>query len=379
MCGITNFHVQEVFANAYVDRIMNKYSKMEGNYKIYVTGHSLGGYLAQVTGARIAQKEENYKNVKLAKIVDYNSMGMNFIQVLGVLRLRVINTLKKLSAEGRLVEYNIMGDLVSAGGVHYGEIRTMYPSIDNIVNYREKNIVLDSAEKTLRLTNIITTLLQEEPLNLFKGQIETARQIYQVDSLISFLDLTHNSLGDFSSVGFNDEEVYIDLIDNTNNLIGNELLVNGKTIIRAKTYKASAKTYKWYVSEDGENWGEPVEISSLYKDGTVHIPTNTFEIDISDLAEGESRYYKVESCYDDKYIVGRCKQTILGYNYFEDEEQPEEFNSGCKERIIKVTREDGAESVKNKFTASKITTTLNNAGKKGIVAKILNIIRSLRK
>ena len=348
---------------------MDMYSKKEGNYKIYVTGHSLGGYIAQITGARIAQKEDRYDNIKLAKIVDFNAMGINFIEILGVLRLRLINTLKQLSEEGRLVEYSVMGDIVSGGGVHYGEIRNIVPSIDTIVSYREDYQILDSAQKVVRITSVITKLLEAEPFNIFKAKFDKARGLYQMDSLWAFLNLTHQ-LEEFVSLNYKEENVELKVTDYSENEIGNELEISKSTTIRAKTYGASAKTYKWYESDDGVNWGEPIKVSSLYGDSTVLIPTNTLDVNIENIEDGKTKYYKVESYYDDNYTVGRCKQTALGYNYFDDEEQPQDYNSGMKEQIIKVTRKGGNGSG---IIMLKLTNAFRNIFKTGVVKKLISL------
>lgn len=371
-CGMTNFHTQEIFANDYVDKVMDKYSKMEDDYKIYVTGHSLGGFLAQTAGSRIEQKVKNYSGIELAKIVDFNAMSLNFIGVTAILRMPTINTLKKLDEEGKLIEYCVLGDIVSAGGVHYGEIRTILPSIDTITDLRNECTLFDGAQKVTRVSSIITKIVQgEKVVNLFKTETDTARDLYQVDSIIGYLNVTHKQ-PDFTSLNLDTSknDPYVVIKDSKGNVIDNEITLGGNEKLIANTYFASCKTYKWYLSEDGENWGEPVKVCSLYEEmgKTEKIPTNTYDMSLDN---GKEMYCKIESYYDDKYTVSR-----LNGNWYKDEEnQPTDYNQGKVEKIIKVTSNKDAQKKSN--ITSKINLNTGDSNSSGI--SFLNILKNIGK
>ena len=142
--GVKNYTTQEKYLNKYINQTISLYANKNENYNIYVTGHSLGGYLAQIAGATIEDAiiSKGYSNLKLKKVVDFNGIGINFLTYFGEKynygsKSKIIETLKKLGEDGRLVEYYTYGDLVSSLGVHYGEMRMLTPSIDSITYQRE--------------------------------------------------------------------------------------------------------------------------------------------------------------------------------------------------------------------------------------------------
>ena len=107
-------HPQAVDAELYINKIAKKYSS-----KIYITGHSLGGYLAAYATGAISNTSNKDK---LAKCAIFNGLGMDLTAP-----KEIKNGLK--SSKSKISNYRINDDLVSIIGTHYG---TEYPKYDLI-------------------------------------------------------------------------------------------------------------------------------------------------------------------------------------------------------------------------------------------------------
>ncbi len=135
--GIKNCHTEEEQARKYISRIVNQYS----GYKVYVTGHSLGGYLAQIGTAELL---ENTKVVP-ESVAYFNGMGINFQKNSSIVELvrnlegvtevahqnellhyNDIEYLKKYAQNHDLISYEMRGDFVSALGTDYGKLLRNY-------------------------------------------------------------------------------------------------------------------------------------------------------------------------------------------------------------------------------------------------------------
>ena len=369
--GVINVHPQELSANIFVNNLAKDYSKKEGNYKFYVTGHSLGGYIAQTAGAELAKTCKDYPNLEVERIVDFDGMGINFFTIFGMVsqvHSSTIETLKELGEQGKVVDYYICGDVISAAGVHYGEMRGIYPSIDTIVNDRNEMKIFDDIQKVTMLSKILTTVLDAaDVFNAFKTEIKDAKDLYQVDSVVAYLNLTHKA-EEFASLNYDESKVTLNLSKKDGSVIeGNEVVINKNTTLKAKTNYASVKTYKWYVSDDGKNWGEPIKVSSLYENNGEAL-TNTLDIKISDFEDGQTKYYKVESYYDDNFQSSKYNynKNKLQYEYIKNDENSKKYNSGMKTLEFKVTR-NGTASIGSGFDFSSI-----DAG--GFVQKIIDTV-----
>ena len=365
--GITNYHNQEEYADKYVLEILEKYSKMEGNYNIYVAGHSLGGYLAQTAGATIEENISKYKNLKLARIVSFNGIGINFLTWLGDKinygnQAETIATLKKLGEDGRLVEYYTYGDLVSALGVHYGEMRKLLPSIDSISYHRENNVALANLNQKINFGAKLEEIIKRDNLNIFKTEIHGAKKLYQLDeSILAYLVLTHEADA-FATIevdkGINSPEIKV--VENQKGLIAQ--LAAGKTkfgirdsiTLKAITNYASVKKYEWYVSSDKENW-ELVSTSTVnVNDPTYDAsakPTNLYKVDINNFEAGETKYFKIISYYDDIYVSSKYNKNSSNgqYEYVEQKEKSRKEGYKTVETIIQVKHESKMGMLKNFF------------------------------
>lgn len=107
-------HPQAKHMKFYIENViipfLTKYEKKE-NYKIYICGHSLGGYLALYGAGLILGNSEISKH--LAKIVTFNGLGLDKSTNRDIL-LR----LRRLPPE-KIVNYRIGGDSVSLVGEHF--------------------------------------------------------------------------------------------------------------------------------------------------------------------------------------------------------------------------------------------------------------------
>lgn len=160
----------------------------EPTAKIYVTGHSLGAYLAQIGGAGIISRgslnglnyndnlsvdlknQYNYNESKnLVKVVYFNGMGVSALGTItndntliyknainALARVNADGTIAKgatkvnyndsISSSGRLISYSMEGDPVSSIGFHYGEIRKLQPAADAITNHKGNHFWLKSTK-----------------------------------------------------------------------------------------------------------------------------------------------------------------------------------------------------------------------------------------
>ena len=372
--GVKNYHGQEEYANKYVLEIMDRYSKKEGKFNIYVAGHSLGGYLAQTSGATIQQNIDKYNNLSLKKIVTFNGIGINFFTYYGDKynygnQNKTIETLKELGNQGKLIEYFTYGDLVSALGVHYGEMRMLLPSIDSVEYHRTNYKLLGNINQKLNFSNTLYKLTQKDRFNAFKTDVHNAKELYKTSSLVAFLNLTHES-DVFTSIE-NEKSLNkpsIKTVESTTGVLSEYLKQNKNTFetkksitIRAITSSASVKKYVWEVSTNNKKWKE-VKVSTLNindpkynKNDNV---TNTYQININDFKEGETKYFRITAYYDDNYVSSKYNfnedKGLLGeYEYVVDNEKSKNEKAEKVQKIIKVKRPEEPKTVKNIKNALK--------------------------
>lgn len=361
--GLKNYNNQEKYLKAYINNALDYYSRQSGDYNFYVTGHSLGGYLAQIAGAEIdnlISENSKYKNLKLIKIVDFNGMGINFFTFFGDKynygnKTNTIKTLKKLGDKGKLIEYYVYGDLVSSLGVHYGEMRMITPSIDSITYHRTNYQVLKSfGNKLVKLAEVQT------PLNSFKTSLEGAEDFYKVNNIAAYLNLTHEADAFVTlNPSTSKNKPTVKIIENKTALSShnpnskNDIQIIKSTKLKALTSFASAKKYVWSESDDNKKW-KVIKTVDLYNlNGET--PTNTLDIDINSISTGKSKYYKVDSYYDDSYVPSR-------YNYNEKTKQYEYIETNDSMRTsdnktsatIKVTHRKSISSMLENFISKKI-------------------------
>ena len=171
-------NIQTNDAYKYAQEQYKSIIKDDANAKIYVTGHSLGAYLAQIGGAAIVDIEAGYNNLDgnnkltpissnnlsdyemvykkntshLIQVAYLNGMGVNGMFSSSDLVLNIQNALiylsthdingnisnsdrkvnysNKISSSGRLVLYSINEDPISNIGLHYGEVFKLETATD---------------------------------------------------------------------------------------------------------------------------------------------------------------------------------------------------------------------------------------------------------
>lgn len=148
--GLVGYAGQEKVAQDYAKVVAEHYINENPNTNIYITGHSLGGYLAQIGGATLVEKGSEFRdNVK--EISYFNGMGLKFWSNIGkkmtsgirkvfgisvdefnqlisdnsfinVIQNKAQNALKSWKNEGNtLISYHIKGDIISSLGSHVGD------------------------------------------------------------------------------------------------------------------------------------------------------------------------------------------------------------------------------------------------------------------
>lgn len=195
--SINGQNSQSMKAYNYAKEAYDKIIKDNSNAKIYVTGHSLGAYLAQIGGAAIVDREasitespetrevlkasslEDYKkdynisNSHLEQVAYFNGMGVTPIFVSNKFATNINNSLIYLSthdkngsvatsdrtvnysddikSSGRLVLYSITGDPISDIGFHFGEIYKLEYGADAVTNHENHSFktLIDSAKSKL--------------------------------------------------------------------------------------------------------------------------------------------------------------------------------------------------------------------------------------
>lgn len=138
---MVNYHVEEKNAREYALKIADKYP----DAKFYITGHSLGGYLAQFAAAELL---ENRPDINLAQVAEFNGLGLNSNPLLTVVNKKTVDILKNFGDDGKngkLIHYHIIGDFASSMGKHYGKTESYY--ITDTIRIK----VIDSAESNLFL------------------------------------------------------------------------------------------------------------------------------------------------------------------------------------------------------------------------------------
>lgn len=128
--GLLNYHSEEEDAREYAMKIADRYP----NCDIYITGHSLGGYLAQIGASKIL--ENNSANIK--RISYFNGIGLKYNKLLFWTKNSTMDYLKEYNENGSLISYYIYGDVVSALGTHSGDKIGFYAADEPRYNHAGK-------------------------------------------------------------------------------------------------------------------------------------------------------------------------------------------------------------------------------------------------
>lgn len=212
MYGLIGYAGQENLAQDYAKIVAKHYIEENENINIYVTGHSLGGYLAQIGGAALV--EENYID-NLKEIGYFNGMGLHFFSNI-VSNLKVQNTkLQKYNISnseykqitdresvlnrtqdkakkaliyfknrgGKLVSYHINGDIVSSLGTHIGEERG-FDAYNVCINHHSGNKLLKDC-----ITENGFKLIQKFLNKDISGYVDKYRPVW----MLKYVWITHET------------------------------------------------------------------------------------------------------------------------------------------------------------------------------------------
>lgn len=193
--GLVNTSGQEGAAQAYALAVAEHYLKENQNINIYVTGHSLGGYLTQIGGATLL--EYCQKNVK--EISYFNGMGVDFWSnlknAIGIdeiqndlniknFRTQIFNKLKKNNSI--VYSHQINGDLISSLGTHAGTVIGYDPHYICIEHHNGNKVYEDK---------ITTQLLKslKELFKVFNNDISKYVKQYCPRNILDFVWITHET------------------------------------------------------------------------------------------------------------------------------------------------------------------------------------------
>ncbi len=207
--GMLGTHCEEKYARNYARKIAAQYP----NSNIYITGHSLGGYLAQVGTIQLIEDGIN----KPKHVAYFNGIGMNYYIPYGILaaeqlmaksfttynpgqgmevssaskiRNALVTSLKtpnmKILSDyydgSNLISYNIGGDVVSAIGEHCGDKKTYQATAEAIANHKGKH---NDGLLSKISPGIVSSVIQIEANEYAKS--------YGLDSLIDYMWVTHET------------------------------------------------------------------------------------------------------------------------------------------------------------------------------------------
>ena len=158
-----NYTLEEPHAKLMALRVAWKY--YASGKRVHITGHSLGGYLAQVGAARIIFKGY-YDMLKSCEY--FNGIGLDYAAWAPLYdvpnpfnhaaeRLLLLSYAKP---GGTLVLHRMRGDFVSPLGHHVGQVRTYQPHPDCIENHLRIEKRGDT-EEGMKLTRAVSKLAND--------------------------------------------------------------------------------------------------------------------------------------------------------------------------------------------------------------------------
>lgn len=132
--GLGNYHTEEAQARSYARKIVERYP----GCNFYITGHSLGGYLAQIGTAELVQKN---MDSNLIRVAYFNGIGVAFNPTLAITKsfdkIALYNFSHNfLASNHKLISYAIKGDWVHNLGTHQGDTIEYYAAEKCIAHHR---------------------------------------------------------------------------------------------------------------------------------------------------------------------------------------------------------------------------------------------------
>ena len=222
--GLVGYAGQERVTQDYAKLVANHYVKQNNDIRIYVTGHSLGGYLTQIGGAALVADENLADNVK--EISYFNGMGLKFwsnitsklstsnselakrnlskskinqLKTNSSLLNRTQDTAKEALTSwtnngGKLISYNINGDIISSLGTHVGKQ----------IGFDAYDICIEHHNGNQDLTNILTSTIFKVIKPFLNKDITSYVEIYKPEELLDFVWITHETDSFFGVLPYED-------------------------------------------------------------------------------------------------------------------------------------------------------------------------------
>ena len=200
MYGMCNYHSQEAIAESYARKVAFNFPEC----KVYITGHSLGGYLAQIGAAEMIEWGKEPERVAY-----FNGIGMNFTDHSGITNyitrgifkpaqmmgkiLHVDETavlMDYANRTGNLIAYSIAGDWVSSFGTQLGKWVKFEAAPQSITYHTtdgNQRKVYSGSEKALGTlaTSLLSAISREEVINYYLQ--------YGVGNFIDYTWITHET------------------------------------------------------------------------------------------------------------------------------------------------------------------------------------------
>ncbi|MBR0146119.1 MAG: VWA domain-containing protein [Eubacterium sp.] len=188
--GVSGYHLEEAYASSVAKTVAEIFPYK----KIYITGHSLGGYLSQIGAASMIAD----RGVTPEKVVYFDGMGMNFLDATGVMKSAIFgerfavsaiahttyaNALKKYAEKkGRLLLYRVRGDVVSALGSHLGETKELDPPEDFKKKIHDESLDLGVVVSFASTTVFWAVTGENVPYYYLK---------YGCENILAYFNITH--------------------------------------------------------------------------------------------------------------------------------------------------------------------------------------------
>lgn len=375
--SINGQNSQSMKAYNYAKEAYDKIIKDNSNAKIYVTGHSLGAYLAQIGGAAIVDKEasitespetrevlkasslDDYKkdynisNSHLEQVAYFNGMGVTPIFVSNKFATNINNSLIYLSthdkngsvatsdrtvnysddikSSGRLVLYSITGDPISDIGFHFGEIYKLEYGADAVTNHENHSFktLIDSAKS--ELDSIKDKKISELTADDIKNLIESIKAdsqkftegLSKIVSLgVDLNDVIKNSKNNQSG------ELMPQFIKTQNNLYNDysPLLNLGNVLNDAISYVSKDNTSS-ILSVLKNN--EAIKAFGLLEYANVNHETDSFMC-LIDSSNGKIRQEDIKINIDP--INMNCKNNVCTYNENSSLKVSVKITGGCAKK-----------------------------------------------
>ena len=230
--GLIGYAGQEGVTQDYAKIVAEYYTKNNNNINIYVTGHSLGGYLAQIGASALSSDDKYADNLK--EVSYFNGMGLQFwsniipslsstsISRYGVnsseLRqlknsnssLNTIQNNARISLTswknngGKITSYNINGDIISSLGKHVGD--TVGFDAHNIcINHHNGN------QSTTKVLNEIEKKLSKGLLKIISlasnKDVSEYIEKYSPSDLLDYIWITHETDSFFAALPYENSSV----------------------------------------------------------------------------------------------------------------------------------------------------------------------------